>query len=418
MVALVCVLCLAAPKLFVCSFAARKVHCNLKTTLNSPTCLSVHTIFVLALINPASIIMAPILNFKGSNCLRQRIILSLLTGKTILIDDIRPDENGLKDYEINLLELVEKVTSGTKIQNNSSKLRFNPGTLIGGEFSHSCHLDRSISYYLEVLLSIAPFCKKPIQASLEGVTNDKIDPNVDALRESAINLLKKFIGDVEGTKLDVKVIARGFKPQGGGKILFTCPIVRQLHPVQSLDYGKVKRVRGTAVAARVSPQMANRLIDTSKGMLLQFLPDVYICSDHNKGKSSGLSPGFSISLWAETTEGHVYTSSAVSNSKGSGDGPSVPEDVAREATYSLFEEIERGGCVDSICQSLALTMMAFNQKDVSKMKMGMLTTYTIHYLRHLKEFCGLTFQLSSEAYPEIIATCQGIGYKNLSRPTY
>lgn len=376
------------------------------------------TPIVLILRNLISITMAPILNFKGSNCLRQRIILSLLTGKTIVVDDIRPDDGGLKDYEVNLLELVEKVTSGTKLQNSGFKLRFNPGTLIGGEFSHSCHLDRSISYYLEVLLSISPFCKKPIQATLEGITNDRIDPHVDALRESAITLLKRFIGDVEGTKLDIKVMARGFKPQGGGRILFTCPIVRQLHPVQSLDYGKVKRVRGIAVAARVSPQMANRLIDTSKGMLLQFLPDIYICSDHSKGKSSGLSPGFSISLWAETTEGYVYTSSAVSNSKGSSDGPSVPEDVAREAAYSIFEEIQRGGCVDSICQSLAITMMAFNQKDVSKMKMGALTTYTIHYLRHLKEFCGLTFQLSSETYPEITVTCQGIGYKNLSRPTY
>lgn len=376
------------------------------------------TPIVLILPNLISITMAPILNFKGSNCLRQRIILSLLTGKTIVVDDIRPDDGGLKDYEVNLLELVEKVTSGTKLQNSGFKLRFNPGTLIGGEFSHSCHLDRSISYYLEVLLSISPFCKKPIQATLEGITNDRIDPHVDALRESAITLLKRFIGDVEGTKLDIKVMARGFKPQGGGRILFTCPIVRQLHPVQSLDYGKVKRVRGIAVAARVSPQMANRLIDTSKGMLLQFLPDIYICSDHSKGKSSGLSPGFSISLWAETTEGYVYTSSAVSNSKGSSEGPSVPEDVAREAAYSIFEEIQRGGCVDSICQSLAITMMAFNQKDVSKMKMGALTTYTIHYLRHLKEFCGLTFQLSSETYPEITVTCQGIGYKNLSRPTY
>lgn len=363
--------------------------------------------------------MAIISRFRGSNCLRQRIILALLTGKSIIIEDVRPDDGGLKDYEINLLKLVERITSGTKIQNDGSRLRVNPGTLIGGEFNHNCDVQRSISYYLEVLLSVAPFCKRPIQATLDGITNDKIDPHVDALKASALPILKKFIGDVEGTKLDIKVLARGFKPGGGGKILFTCPIVRQLHPVQSLDYGKVKRVRGIAVAARVSPQQANRLIDTSKGMLLQFLPDVYIYSDHNKGKSSGLSPGFSISLSAETTEGNVFTASAVSHTKDSGEEPLTPEDVAREASYLLFEEIRRGGCVDSISQSLALTMMAFNQKDVSKIKMGPLTTYTIHHLRHLKEFCALTFQLSSVGESqEVVATCQGIGYKNLSRPTY
>lgn len=364
------------------------------------------------------------LKFRGSNCLRQRIILSLLTGKNIIIEDIRPDgdnygsRSGLKDYETNLLHLIEKITSGTKIQNTNNRIQIIPGSIIGGEFTHNCHTDRSISYYLEVLLSLAPFCKKPVKATLNGITNDQIDPSVDALKASAIPILKRFIGDVEGTKLDIKIQARGFKPEGGGQVLLTCPMIRQLQPVQITEVQKIKKVRGIAIAARVSPQMSNRLIETSKGMLLQYLSDVYIYSDHNKGKTSGLSPGFSISLAAETVDGCFYTSSAVSNSKGSGRGPSIPEDVAKEATFALFKEIDRGGCVDSICQSLALTLMAFNQRDVSKILFGPLTTYSIHYLRHLKEFCGLTFELNSEKHPQVIATCQGIGFKNLNRPTY
>lgn len=362
--------------------------------------------------------MVPPLRFRGSNCLRQRIILSLLTGRSIIIEDIRPDENGIQGYETNLLELVEKVTSGTKIQQSSSRIQMSPGTIIGGSFSHNCHLDRSISYYLEVILAIAPFCKRPLEATLAGITNDQIDPTVDAMKASALPLLKRFIGDVEGSKLDIKVNARGFRPEGGGQILVTCPMVRQLQPIQLDEAGKIKRIRGIAVAARVSPQMSNRMIDTSKGMMLQFLPDIYIYSDHNKGKTSGLSPGFAISLSAETTEGCIYTASAVSNHKGSGDGPSIPEDLAKDATYKLFEEINRGGCVDSISQSLALTMMAFNQRDVSKVRLGPLTIYTVHFLRHLKEFCGLTFELDSSAHPEVIATCMGVGFKNLSRPTY
>lgn len=357
------------------------------------------------------------LRFRGSNCLRQRLILSLLTGKSIIIEEIRPDGAGVQDYETSLFELIQKVTNGTRVQFQATRIQFNPGSLIGGEIKHDCNVQRSISYYLEVLLSVAPFCKNPLQATLNGITNDQIDPNVDALKLSSIPLMKKFVGDIEGTKLDIKINSRGFKPEGGGQILFTCPIVRQLHPVQILEDGKVKRVRGVAVAARVSPQTANRMIETSKGLLLNFLPDVYIYSDHHKGKSSGLSPGFSLSLSAETTEGCIYTSSAVSNAKGSGDGPSIPEDVAKEATYMLYSEIQRGGCIDSISQSLVLTLMAFNQKDVSKVKLGALTTYTIHFLRHLKEFCGLTFQLDSSANPCVIATCQGIGYKNLSRST-
>jgi hypothetical protein len=41
-------------------------------------------------------------------------------------------------------------------------------------------------------------------------------------------------------------------------------------------------------AMRVSPSLANRLIDTAKGLLLKFLPDVYIYVDHQKGANAGL----------------------------------------------------------------------------------------------------------------------------------
>ena len=41
-------------------------------------------------------------------------------------------------------------------------------------------------------------------------------------------------------------------------------------------------------AMRVSPSLANRLIETAKGLLLKFLPDVYIYVDHQKGGNAGL----------------------------------------------------------------------------------------------------------------------------------
>lgn len=365
------------------------------------------------------------LKFRGSNGLRQRLILSLLTGKTVIIEDIRQNgqdfnkQKGLDNAERNLLQLIQIITTGTRliVSKNNERIELKPGTIIGGELKHDCGKERSISYFLEVLLHIAPFCKRPLNITLTGVTHDQTDPTVDELELAAIPILKRFIGDVEG-KIDIKVNAKGFKPEGGGEVVFTCPIVRQFKPIQWLDPGLVKKIRGVSVAARVSPQMANRLIENSKGTFLEYLTDVYIYSDHNKGKSSGLSPGFSISLCGETTEGCFYVSSATSNSKGSSEGPSLPEDVAKKASQSLLEEIQSGGCVDSKCQSLAFTFMAFNTKDVSKLKIGILTPYSILYLRHLKEFCGVILAFDSSEYPLLMATCVGIGYTNISRPTY
>lgn len=53
----------------------------------------------------------------------------------------------------------------------------------------------------------------------------------------------------------------------------------------------VKRIRGTACSMRVSPAIANRIVESAKSVLLKFLPDVYIYADHCKRSTSGKSPG-------------------------------------------------------------------------------------------------------------------------------
>lgn len=56
-------------------------------------------------------------------------------------------------------------------------------------------------------------------------------------------------------------------------------------------------------------------MDSAKGVMLKFLPDVYINTDQNKGKISGNSPGYGINLVAETTDGVFFTAEGGSGSK-------------------------------------------------------------------------------------------------------
>ena len=72
---------------------------------------------------------------------------------------------------------------------------------------------------------------------------------------------------------------------------------------QFCDPGKVKKIRGVAYALRTSPTMTNRMVEAAKGVLLKYIPDVFINTDHRKGPASGLSPGFGITITAETTNG-------------------------------------------------------------------------------------------------------------------
>ena len=59
-----------------------------------------------------------------------------------------------------------------------TKLYYNPGILEGGSIEHQCSLQRSIGYYLEPLMMLAPFAKKPISITFKGVTNGLDDASV------------------------------------------------------------------------------------------------------------------------------------------------------------------------------------------------------------------------------------------------
>ncbi|XP_073998338.1 probable RNA 3'-terminal phosphate cyclase-like protein [Rhodnius prolixus] len=346
------------------------------------------------------------LKFKGSNFMRQRLVLSVLTGKCISISDIRSSdtEPGLREYEVNLLRLIDKMTNGTLIEVNETgtSFAFTPGSLIGDTVEHECCKHRAIGYYLEVIMALAPFCKKPLSVVLRGVTNNQIDPSVDAFKNGGLNVLKQFIVIDPGIEFQIK--KRGVEPEGGGEIHFHCPKVK-LKAAQVKKSGKVKRIRGTAFSLRVSPAIVNRFIESAKGELLKFLPDVFISTDALKGQAAGKSPGFGGSLVAETTTGCVYTADKVSL-------PStrqIPEELGKEAAWLLFEEISRGGVVDSSFQSLACLYMAFTTKDVSQCVMGPLSPYTIGFMRLLKTFVGLTFKL--EPYAEDVAETQDSSLK-------
>jgi hypothetical protein len=76
------------------------------------------------------------------------------------------------------------------------------------------------------------------------------------------------------------------------------------------------------------------------------------------------SPGYALSLVAETTTSALHSAEAVSQ-------PGVaPEDIALQAARALLSEIERGGCVDQKHQTLVLLMMVLGSEDVGRCRMA------------------------------------------------
>jgi RNA 3'-terminal phosphate cyclase len=55
-----------------------------------------------------------------------------------------------------------------------------PGIISGGQITHECPLSRSIGYFLEPVIMLAPFAKKPVHLTLRGITTDENDLSVSS----------------------------------------------------------------------------------------------------------------------------------------------------------------------------------------------------------------------------------------------
>ena len=400
--------------------------------------------------------------------LRMRLVMATLTGKSLLVEEIRVDEQdiGLRgtppllllslppphpshsspplslskrmvqntssyfsspllpplpltpypaDFEAGLLRLLEKITNGCRIEINETgtSLLYTPGLLVGGKVKHECSTSRGIGYYAEVLLALGPFCKKPISATLHGVTNEGLDTCVDVLRMVSVPVLQKF--GLNPDAFELKISKRGAQPGGGGSVKLTIPTAKELTPILEVDGGSIRRIRGVAFTTRVSPMFAPRMVDAAKSLLLKYAQDVFIYTDHYKGKTGGLSPGFGLALVAESQTGALFPAEAAADRE-AGDAGQVPEEIGERAALLLLDEILKGGAISSVMQPLVLLYMAMTSEDVSAVRVGTLTKYSISVLRLIRDFVGVTFKIEPDRETQtVLLSCLGSGAANIAR---
>ena len=406
----------------------------------------------------------------GATQFRLRLAASVLSSRPLLMRNIRFDDidaPGLREHEASFLRLLDRMTNGTRIEINATgtQLRFKPGVLLGGTVEHDCPAGegaRGVGWFLEGILPLAAFGKEALDLTLRGVTDGtaNVDPSPDYLQSSCVPvMLRAGIGsDGDDVPPSIKVTRRGAAPLGGGTVEFHCPIVKELRPVEMVEFGRVKRVRGNAVSCRIPPSSAARVAHSAKGVMHRLLPDVWVHTDvHSSGSGGrkrgrggddaggcGASPGLSVMLTATTTEGVCLTAECSMRHGGASSGGEsvergkmeLPEELGRRAATLLLHEIHAGGCIDTNCQAFALMLMCLTPEDVSRIRLGPLSRYSIVALRLFKEAFGTEFKLRVEQDASaagdddtdsdeesgkyrgertVLCSCLGIGYRNMAR---
>jgi RNA 3'-terminal phosphate cyclase-like protein len=368
----------------------------------------------------------------GAVQFRQRVVVSILSHRPLLIRNIRPDDlesPGLREHEASFLRLIDKMTNGSTVEINATgtQIRFKPGVLVGGDIEHNCPTSKSVGWFLEGILALAPFGKGALHLTLEGTTDSlsHIDPSPDYIAKSILPLFVKFgIGAEadEGPPPMIKVTKRGAAPLGGGQVVFSCPIVKEItNPLELTDVGKIKRVRGTVVSCRIPPSSAARVAHSAKGLLHRLLPDVWIHTDAHSSRNGkeggcGASPGLSVCLTAESNTDIIISAETCMDASKDGRGALLPEDLGVRCAAMLLDEIRKGGCIDTGAQSIALLLMCLGPEDVSRIRVGTLSQYSIVSLRLLKTAFDVEFKVRGDTDSKtVVLSCLGSGYRNMAR---
>lgn len=275
------------------------------------------------------------MEFKGSNFLRFRLALSMISGKAITIKNIRKkkkkkksgrdnqgdgdQKDGLREYEAKLLKLIDKLCDNTtiKINEEGDELYFKPGFLMGNvndevrisdlENTFHCGKERSITYFLEFLLMVTPFFKNPVKLTLKGITDDSTDSSVYTCKTVSEHFFKNIL-KLDDYFLNITILKRGVRSDCSGEVLFFMNNLKTVEPFDMNDAGVVKKINGTIVCNKISAVFRNKLMNFAKRNLLNFTPYVSIEAEDAKVKNFKAQNHFiSFSLFAHTKNKCIYS---------------------------------------------------------------------------------------------------------------
>ncbi|CAK7902775.1 RNA 3'-terminal phosphate cyclase-like protein [[Candida] anglica] len=362
-----------------------------------------------------------ITTFEGHRNLRVRLVLATLAGTPVKITKIRSDDMnpGLKDYEVSFLRLLEAVTNGSQIEISytGTTVIYRPGIIIGGEHTHNCPPSKPVGYFIEPMLYLAPFSKSKFSIVFKGLTasDSGKDAGVEAIKWGLLPIMEKF-----GVReISLHILKRGSPPLGGGEVHLMCnSLIANPLTLHSTDTPKFSAIRGVAYCTRVSPSTVNRMIEAARNVLRPTGADVNITADVWRGDNSGKSPGFGVTLVAESKKGWRVLAEGV------GSAGSLPEDLGETVALQLLHELSNSCVLGRNQILLTLCYMAIGKEDIGRLKLhkSQIDENFVWYLRDIKAIFGTEVYLKDCADEPIpgdedymMASVKGIGFTSASK---
>lgn len=204
----------------------------------------------------------------GGQVLRTAVALAALTGQDLEVHDIRAGRPnpGMAPQHLAAVRAVgafcDAEMEGADL--GSTDLRFCPGPVKGGSYRIDVGTAGSVSLVLQSCLLSMCRCKEFFQLEVRGGTDVQMAPPIDHLGMVLIPLLGRM-----GYRLDMKLEARGFYPEGGGMVRLSGIGTDDLTGLSLLDKGRFLGIEGVAYAQGLPNDVPQRMAMECKKLLVK-----------------------------------------------------------------------------------------------------------------------------------------------------
>jgi RNA 3'-phosphate cyclase len=287
----------------------------------------------------------------GGQLLRTATALSVLTGKSINVHDIRANrpKPGLAAQHLcavrGVATLCEAEVEGAEI--GSTQITFVPGRIQPGRYRLDVGTAGSVTLVLQACLLASARCHEEMRFDIVGGTNVRWSPPIDFYQRLLFPILTG-----QGFHTQIVEMRRGFYPEGGGLVEAHFQAPRVVAPMCLNERGRLRGVEGVCFTQNLPEHVCQRIGQAVRKEMLGM--DISFASR----RSSGLSTGAGVFLMAR------YENTVLSADSLGGRG--VPaEQVGSLATKALKQEMDGMGTLDVHAADQLIPYLALSEKPSS-----------------------------------------------------
>lgn len=292
----------------------------------------------------------------GGQILRIATALSVITQKPVRVFNIRkkrPKPGLMTQHLLGLQALIsfcQGKLEGAQI--GSREIKFYPDQLFKNRLSIQIPTAGSITLILQSLLPVILFAPFPVTINFRGGATDTFfSPTIDYFRFVFLRILEKF-----GVKAGVKIIRRGFYPQGGAQVEVTV-WPGKLTGINLTERRELKRIFVLSGASEglKKQKVAERQIFEVRKILNQLNQPF---EEKIEYYSQTTSTGSQINIIAEFEKTIIGVDNLGKLGK-------PAEQVGKEAIENFLKEIRSNACLDKhMADQILIFMSLTNQRSV------------------------------------------------------